>query len=89
MKKIIFSIALLIVSGATFSQAPNVTKDAQGNYHSISVLKDSSSIKTGNVYIDKDGAKYPVYSSLKGRLFINRISKKSGNPYKYYLVLNK
>lgn len=41
--------------------------------------------KTTMVYIDKDGNKYPIYVSSKGKHFILKVSKKSGKVYKKYL----
>jgi hypothetical protein len=36
-------------------------------------------------YQDKDGNKYPIYVSSKGKLYVKKVSKKSGKEYKYYL----
>lgn len=80
MKKVLFT-AMLFISVNAFSQ--KVTKDADGNYHSIKV-EDK---KTGNTYTDDKGVVYDVYSNSKGKLYIIRKSKKTGVEYKSYLKI--
>lgn len=39
-------------------------------------------------YQDREGNIYPVFKGLKGGYFINRISKKTGKEYKFYIKVN-
>jgi len=41
--------------------------------------------KTGYVYVEKDGQAYPVWVSSKGKYFIIKVSKRTGNEYRKYL----
>jgi hypothetical protein len=94
MKKVIVSMAFIMASMFAVAQTkkPNVTKDAQGNYVAIAKKKntsDSCSCKeTGKTYTDKYGKVFPVYVSEHGKLFIFRVSRETGNIYKYYLQTN-
>lgn len=44
----------------------------------------SKATKTGYTW-EKDGIKYPIYISSKGKAYIIRTSKKTGKEYKQYL----
>ena len=44
----------------------------------------SKATKTGYTW-EKDGIKYPIYVSSKGKAYIIRTSKKTGNKYNKYL----
>lgn len=69
-----------------------VKTDAQGNYVTATVKGQKSGSKakeTGKYFVDKDGKKYPVMESKNGKLFIVRISKKTGNPYNQYILTSK
>jgi acyl-coenzyme A thioesterase PaaI-like protein len=87
MKKIIFLLALVIASAG--SQAQNVTVDASGNFKAFStkgaVKEKGKPAATGKTYTDKEGNVYPVYQSSGGKYYILRISKKTGNEYRFYL----
>ena len=41
--------------------------------------------KTGCTWTDSKGVKYDIYMSSKGRCYVYKTSKKTGNTYKYYL----
>lgn len=41
--------------------------------------------KTDYVFVEKDGQAYPVWVSSKGKYFIIKVSKKTGNEYRKYL----
>ena len=41
--------------------------------------------KTGCTWIDSKGVRYDIYMSAKGRCYVYKTSKKTGNTYKYYL----
>lgn len=80
--KLIF-ILLLICSFSVSGQ--NVKRDSNGNYITISVDK-APPIKTKYFYKDSKGLIYPVYENSKGKRYVNKVSKKTGEPYKVYLI---
>lgn len=84
MKKSLFM--MLIVLNMT-SYAQTIKRDSQGNYYQIdkSVIKQQPVIATGKTFTDKNGFVYPVYKTKTGKLFIFKVSKTTGNKYRYYL----
>lgn len=67
---------------------PNVTVTADGNFVAIpKAATTETAEKTDKTYTDREGKVYPVYRTKKGKHFVMRVSKKTGNPYKYYLEL--
>lgn len=77
---------ILILSLPAMGQAQTAVKmDKNGNY--IAAIDTTTTGKpTGKTYTDAKGVTYPVYVSVNGKLYVNRISK-AGNPYKQYLKL--
>ena len=55
----------------------------QDNTYSKQVV--SLATETKFTFKDKSGNIYPIYISKNGKCYIYRISKKTGNEYKYYL----
>lgn len=80
---IIFIIAIAIAIGAN-AQNPNtiVVKD---KIYSVQQNKTATDIKTDYLYEVKEGETYPIYISKTGKAYIFKVSKKTGNEYKYYL----
>ena len=86
MKKILFACLFLIGTASMAQQKPNVTTDKDGNFRSIA--KRDTAIQTDRFFIDSKGQLCPVWKSGNGKLFAIRISRKTGNPYKFYLKPN-
>jgi uncharacterized protein YxeA len=89
MKKIILLFALIL--GAAFaSNGQTIITDKDGNYIAVKQPTDTSTGKpTGKTYTDTKGQKFPVYISKNGKLYVNRISQKTGQPYKQYLKITQ
>ena len=95
MKYLIFMVAMLLSFAAQAQTAtvkkeskPNVTVTADGNFVAIpKAAATETAEKTDKTYTDREGKVYPVYRTKKGKHFVMRVSKKTGNPYKYYLEL--
>lgn len=51
----------------------------------VQVERTDSIRKTMFTYESKDGVKYPIYLSAKGKAFIIKTSKKTGKEYRQYL----
>ena len=91
MKKLLTCLTLLFILFSVSAQQQEkqtkkelnveITKD--GNY--VQKTSTSTSVKTDKTFTDKEGKVYPVYQSSNGNLYVNRISKKTGKEYKYYL----
>lgn len=80
MKKLITTLAfaLLIMS----ADAQTIRRDSAGNYVAVgTVVLDST---TGKTFTDTRGQVYPVYQSVRGKLYIWRVSK-TGKAYRQYL----
>lgn len=81
----ILSIIVLILGMLVLSQhtkAQNVVRNG-----SVFVQSSTSgdSTKTDYEYQDRDGNKYVIYLSSKGKAYVWMKSKKTGKPYKRYL----
>jgi hypothetical protein len=89
------SIYLLFILIALFSftfeaGAQTVTIDKAGNYRQISASNDTTGAKyrdTGKTFTTAKGEKFPVMISSRGKLFVIRTSKTTGNQYRQYLKL--
>jgi hypothetical protein len=87
MKKATLILSLLLASSLAFSQS-KVEKDANGNYVQISASKRASEDKPlGKTFTTSKGETYPIYVSERGKYYIIRTSKETGNQYKQYLKL--
>ena len=86
MKKLTLITALILASFAGMAQT-KVTKDAAGNYVSVKRGDTSANKATGHTFTDAKGIVYPVYISVNGKLFYNKVSK-AGNNYKVYISAN-
>jgi len=88
MKKLILILTVLFAFYGANSQT--VTTDSKGNYIAVKATKDSTKTSaklTGKTYTDTKGNVYPVWISKNGKLFVIRISQKTGNRYNQYLKL--
>lgn len=100
MKNALISIAFLALATFATAQAatnaptkphkaakPNVEMTADGNFKALQRSTSAATAEsTGKTYTDRSGKLYPVYKASNGKLFINRVSGKTGKEYKYYLV---
>ena len=79
---------LAIVAGLMLATVCLYAQDyvREGNTF-VQVEKPASvtSMKTHYTWRAKDGKNYPVYITKNNRCYIEKISKKTGKPYKYYL----
>ena len=81
----ILAIIVLILGFFVLSQhtqAQNVVKNGKTFVQQSST---GDSMKTDYQYQDKDGVKYTIYLSSKGKVYIWMKSKKTGKLYKRYL----
>lgn len=84
MKKIITALLLLCLTTGIKAQNAQRTKD--GNFVALTATpkgKDAGK-DTGKTFTDRDGKKYPVFESAKGKLYYIRTSK-NGNEYRAYI----
>jgi hypothetical protein len=87
MKQLIFLTSFIIA--CLNLSAQNARKDASGNYVAVQSVSDSTKAnKTGSTYTDSKGNVFPVYISKNQKLFIIRVSSKTGKPYNYYLKID-
>lgn len=79
-------LTLLLGIGAN-AQTPDSTFRKEGKtYSSFSkVSTTKSDINTGFVWKDSKGVEYPIFMGASGACYINKISNKTGKPYKQYL----
>jgi hypothetical protein len=64
--------------------AQTIVRDANGNY--VAKAKDKVEAKLlGKTFTTAKGDTYPIYVTEKGKYYIIRRSKESGNEYKQYL----
>ena len=86
MKKLFIIIALMVACMAAGAQT-KVKVNAQGDYVSVSTRPASTAKPTGKHYVTRDGQRLPVWQTSTGKLFVNRISKKTGKTYRAYLTV--
>ena len=82
MKKI-----LLVIVGVALAFTSLTAQDytKQGTIYSSKKDETPKEEKTGFTYQDKNGNQFDIYIGKSGSCYIYRVSKKTGNPYKYYL----
>lgn len=88
MKKFIILLVLALIglcAGARTEHKVVGNKIVAVEVKADTSAKAATATKTQYTYVDKDGKSYPVYRGAKGGLYILRVSKKTGNVYKYYL----
>ncbi len=86
MKKLLTLLILFVSLSVVAQSKRNVETDKSGNYVSLPSKRESKVDKpTGKTYTDSKGKTYPVYESVNGKLYVYRVSKKTGLPYVYYL----
>lgn len=80
------TIVLLMTLAALFG-ATGAASQTLKNYKGEIVYEEVKDVDkaTSYTYTDKDGKSYSVYITKKGKYYINKISKKTNKPYKYYL----
>jgi hypothetical protein len=88
MKKVIFILGLIIASSVTFAQT-KVVRDANGNFTSVRASKSGNNDKkTGQKFTTSKGETFDVWESERGKLYVIRTAKESGNQYKQYLKVD-
>lgn len=85
MKKIILA-AIMLFSLNMGIQAQSVERKGN-NFTQVSNKKETSGkeVKTKYTYTDSKGNVYPIYLSASGKVFIKKVSKKTGKEYRQYL----
>lgn len=84
MKKLFLAIAMFV---SLTSTAQSVVREGN-TFVQVSSTNDrtkSTSQKTRYNWKDKEGKTYPIWLSKNGRAYVMRVSKKTGNEYKFYL----
>ena len=96
MKTLIsFFFVLFVAVMAVNAQEPvkaqagtKVTISASGDLVAVQTVRAAEpAISTGQNFVLKSGDKLPVFKTKTGRLYVNRISKKSGAEYRQYLTM--
>lgn len=85
LRKLITVMFALVCNIVTNAQ--NVTR--KGNMFIEQPRATAQAHKTDSIFVDKNGNKFPIYKSVKGKLYIIKISKKTGKEYKRYLSLKE
>ena len=77
---------ILLFSFVSFSQVVTINKD--GNYiPSKKSSPNKDTVSTGKYLIISKNQKLPVYKTATNKLYVIRISKKTGKTYRSYLKL--
>jgi uncharacterized membrane protein len=56
-----------------------------GNTFKVEQASKNADTQTKYTWEDKEGNSYPIFITKRGACYINRVSKKTGKEYKYYL----
>lgn len=85
IKLILIGLLIMLMPKAK-AQNAIITKD--GNYTSVLNNENNTPTLTGKTYTDiEKKIVYPIYITKKGKLFIIKVSLKTGKRYKSYLKL--
>lgn len=87
MKKIIITLAALIMMGATSASAATQAQNQanQPKTEQITSQAQGKKVKNNGTLTKHTYKGYPVYQGSKGGYYIIRVSKKTGNEYKQYI----
>jgi hypothetical protein len=81
MKGLIIALAILLGSFAG-----NAEVKREGNtFKTEQTSSASTGTQTKYTWQDKEGTEYPIFITKKGACYVNKVSKKTGKEYKYYL----
>jgi hypothetical protein len=81
--------SILFLAGLFVNGQTKVVKDSAGNFVPVKVERAKKPEKlTGSYFMLNDSVKLPVCVTDSGKLYVNRISKKTGNSYRQYLKVN-
>jgi len=95
MKTLVSMLMLLLMAVVATAQTPakveektaNCSIDQSGNYVAVShAVAEMEPTETKQTYTDSKGVVYPVWLSPKGKPFVYKVSRNTGNKYKFYLV---
>ena len=81
----VLSIIVLILGMLILSQGLQAQNVIRNGKVFVQSSTSGDSTKTDYEYQDRDGVKYTIYLSSKGKAYVWMKSKKTGKPYKRYL----
>ncbi len=79
---LVASIVLLSNAAAYFSQ--DYVKNGK-EYSYVKKASESEDVRTGFTWKDSSGKSYDIYITKNNACYVNRISSKTGKPYRQYL----
>ena len=85
MAIIIFITIYIVFFCCAIAQGQNVVRKGKAFIEQKDTVERPKAKQTDMVFIDKDGQVYPIWVSSKGKHFIIKVSKKTGNEYRKYL----
>ncbi len=88
MKKLIITMAALIMMGATSASAATqaqIQAKSQPKTEQVTGQQQGKKVKNNGKHTGHTYKGYPVYQGAKGGYYVIRVSKKSGNEYKQYV----
>lgn len=88
MKKILLTLAVLIMMGATNASAAT-QRTSETKPQTEQVKTQGKKVKNNGTLTDRTYKGMPVYKGAKGGLYVIRVSKKSGNEHKQYVKPEK
>lgn len=88
MKKLLLLSVLLLTFNMSAQTYKVVGNELVQVIDTTKTKTKSSAVKT-KMTVTKSGVKYPVYKLTRGKYFIKRVSKKTGNAYNQYLKLEE
>lgn len=80
MKKLILYTLLALFCITSYAEVKR-----EGDTFKVEQSTKTSDTQTKYTWEDKEGNKYPIFITKKGACYVKRVSKKTGNEYKYYL----
>lgn len=86
MRKLIICISMMLALGVNNSSIYAETVKSGNKFTQVANKKSSGKeVKTEYIYEDSKGVEYPIYMSATGKVYIKRVSEKTGKGYKQYL----
>ena len=82
-------LILILLTLMSLNSVAQIKQDSAGNFYQQKKQDTMIATRTTCTFTDTKGNKYPVYKSQNDKLFIFRVSGKSGKTYKQYLKIDK
>lgn len=89
--KLLTVLFTILVIGVTSCHSQTLVVKRDGTKGYVNAISSDSSVRDEpmGLYTDPKGVEYPMYRTKTKKVYIKRVSKKTGKEYKQYLKISK